>query len=79
MKRFYLITMPTCFCSIGAMAQTPTATPGPATTAGPVCRVTLTGPLMRRGGYIGKLDSRVSCPNGSKSYCSGFGVFCSSR
>lgn len=43
MKRFYLITMLMCFCGVAAMAQTPTATPGPATTAGPVCRVTLTG------------------------------------
>ena len=30
-----------CFFGIGAMAQTPM--PGPATAAGPVCRVTLTG------------------------------------
>jgi hypothetical protein len=43
MKRFYLITMLMCFCGIAAMAQTPTATPGPATTAGLVCRVTHTG------------------------------------
>ena len=35
-------------------------------------------PRMRRGGYIGKLDSRVSCPDGSKSFCSGFGLFCRS-
>ena len=43
MKRFYFITMLMCFCGIAAMAQTPAATPGPATTAGPACRVTLTG------------------------------------
>ena len=39
MKRSFLITMVMLFCGIEGMAQTPT----PATTAGPVCRVTLTG------------------------------------
>jgi len=43
MERFYLIVILMCFCGIGAMAQTPTGMPGPATTAGQVCRVTLTG------------------------------------
>lgn len=42
MKRLFMMTMLMCFCGIGALAQTPTATPGPATTAGQVCRVTHT-------------------------------------
>lgn len=43
MKRFFMMTMLMCFCGIAATAQTPTAPPGPATTAGVVCRVTQTG------------------------------------
>jgi hypothetical protein len=43
MNRFFSITMLVCVCSIGVLAQTSASMPGPATTAGPVCRVTLTG------------------------------------
>ncbi len=41
MKLFFFITILLGVCSIGALAQA--TIPGPATTAGPVCRVTLTG------------------------------------
>ncbi len=43
MKRLLLMTITLCLCGIGTLAQTVTPAPGPATTAGPVCRVTLTG------------------------------------
>lgn len=42
MKQLFLITTLMCLCAIGTFAQT-TPAPGPATSAGPVCRLTLTG------------------------------------
>lgn len=36
-------------------------------------------PLIRLDRCAGMLDNRALCPGGSKSFCSGFGVFCSSR
>ena len=39
MKRFFVITILMCLWAVGTMAQTATPTP-PASTAGPVCRVT---------------------------------------
>jgi len=41
MKALFTVMMLVCFFGMGASAQAPA--PGPATTAGPVCRITLTG------------------------------------
>lgn len=50
MKRFFLITILMCAFAIGAVAQTPTPAPVPASSVGQVCRVIQFGTKVGKAG-----------------------------